>query len=47
MQQNNKTRQINEAIRQITKVIKRAQKKVCCQIISKYITEILNTKKEY
>ena len=41
-QQNEK---INEAMRQITNVIKRARKNGCCQNIAKYIKEILNTKK--
>ena len=43
MQQNNKTRQINEAMRQITNVIERARKKGCCQNIVKYIIQILKT----
>ena len=37
--------QINEAMRQITNVIKRTQKRGRCQNIAKYITEMLNTKK--
>ena len=37
----NKTRQINEGIRQITNVNKRVQKRGYCQIIAKYITQIL------
>ena len=41
-QQNEK---INEAMRQITNVIKRARQKGRCQNIAKYIKEILNTKK--
>ena len=37
--------QINEVMRQITNAIIRARKKGLCQSITKYITEILNTKK--